>query len=93
MTSAQLDAVLPALYAAPLLAVDTETTGLDPLKDHVRLIQFALPDRMLVVDAGQVPVQRLAPVFVAPHLLAFHNAKFDLKFLRTAGLPWPAPPC
>ena len=64
-TSAQLDAVLPVLCAAPLLAVDTETTGLDPLKDRVRLIQFALPDRVLVVDAGQVPVQRLAPVFAA----------------------------
>src|SRR5262249_46765062 len=34
----------------------------------------------------------LAPVFMASHLLAFHNAKFDLKFLRTAGLPWPASP-
>jgi DNA polymerase-1 len=88
-TSAQLDAVLPALCDAPFLAVDTETTGLDPLKDHVRLIQFALPDRVLVVDASQVPVQRLAPVFAATHLLAFHNAKFDLKFLRAAGLPWP----
>jgi DNA polymerase-1 len=88
-SSAQLDAVLPMLCAAPLLAVDTETTGLDPLTAHVRLIQFALPDRVIVVDAGQVPVQRLVPVFTASHLLAFHNAKFDLKFLRTAGLPWP----
>jgi DNA polymerase I-like protein with 3'-5' exonuclease and polymerase domains len=91
-TSAQLDAVLPALCTAPLLAVDTETTGLDPLKDHVRLIQFALPDRIIVIDAEQVPVQRLLPVFDATHLLAFHNAKFDLKFLRTAGLPWPTSP-
>jgi DNA polymerase I-like protein with 3'-5' exonuclease and polymerase domains len=89
-TSAQLDAVLPTLCAAPLLAVDTDTTGLDPLKDRLRLIQFALPDRVLVVDAGQVPVQRLAPVFATTQLRAFHNAKFDLKFLRAAGLPWPA---
>ena len=91
-TSAQLDVVLPALCAAPLLAVDTETTGLDPLKDHVRLIQFALPDRVIVVDTGTCPVQQLAPVFTASHLLAFHNAKFDLKFLRASGLPWPASP-
>jgi DNA polymerase I-like protein with 3'-5' exonuclease and polymerase domains len=56
---------------------------------NVRLLQFALPDRIMVVDAGQVPVQRLTPVFAAPHLVAFHNAKFDLQFLRTAGLPWP----
>ena len=91
-TGAQLDAVLPVLCAAPLLAVDTETTGLDPLKDRLRLIQFALPDRVLVVDAGQVPVQRLAPVFATPQLRAFHNAKFDLKFLRAAGMPWPTSP-
>src|SRR5262249_1562462 len=91
-TNAQLDAVLPALCAAPLLAVDTETTGLAPRTDRVRLIQFALPDRVLVIDAAQVPLQQLAPVFMASHLLAFHNAKFDLKFLRTAGLPWPASP-
>jgi DNA polymerase-1 len=91
-TASQLDTVLSTLCAAPLLAVDTETTGLDPLKDYVRLIQFALPDRVIVVDAGQVPVQRLAPVFTASHVLAFHNAKFDLKFLRAAGLPWPVSP-
>src|SRR5262249_17381851 len=92
-TNAQVDAVLPVLCAAPLLAVDTETTGLDPLKDHVWLVQFALPEcdreRVIVVDAGQVPLQQPAPVFTASHLLAFHNDKFDVKFLRTAGLPSP----
>jgi ribonuclease D len=74
------------------LAVDTETTGLDPLRDRLRLLQFALPDRVLLVDVWQVPVQQLAPVFTASHLLAFHNAKFDLAFLHGAGLPWPAAP-
>jgi hypothetical protein len=92
VTSAQLDAVLPALCAALLLAVDIETTGLDPLKDRIRLIQFALPDRVVVVDAGTCPVPQLSPVFAASHPLAFHNAKFDLKFLHAAGLPWPEAP-
>src|SRR5262249_48684402 len=91
-TASQLDAVLPALCAAPLLAVDTETTGLDPLTDHVRLIQFALPDRVIVVDAGTCPVQQLASVFAGDRLLTFHNAKFDLPFLRAVGLSWPAAP-
>src|SRR5262249_21267466 len=50
-TASQLDAVVPSLCVAPLLAVDTETTGLDPLRDRLRLIQFALPDRVVVVDA------------------------------------------
>ena len=91
-TAAQLDAVLPALCAAPVLGVDTETTGLDPRRDRLRLIQFALDDRVVVVDAFTCPVQRLAPIFAARHLLAFHHAKFDLGFLHASGLPWPEAP-
>ena len=91
-TAAQLDAVLPVLCAAPVLGVDTETTGLDPRRDRLRLLQFALDDRVIVVDAFTCPVPHLAPVFTARHLLTFHNAKFDLAFLHTAGLPWPAAP-
>jgi ribonuclease D len=85
----QLEALLPVLCQVPVLGVDTETTGLDPLQDRVRLIQLAMPDRIVVVDANTVPAPVLTPVMTAPHTLAIHNAKFDLKFLCTAGLPWP----
>jgi DNA polymerase-1 len=83
---------LPALCAAPVVGVDVETTGLDPFTDRLRLVQFALADRVIVVDADQVPLQRLAPVLGAAHMLVFHNAKFDIKMLRAAGLPWPTAP-
>jgi DNA polymerase-1 len=70
--------------------VDVETTGLDALADRLRLVQFAVPGGPAVaVDTWQVPVQLLEPIFTARHVLAFHNAKFDLMFLSTAGLPWP----
>jgi DNA polymerase-1 len=86
----QLDAVLPALCAAPLVGVDTETTGLDALTDRLRLVQFAVPGGLAVaVDTWQVPVQLVEPMVTAPHVLAFHNAKFDLKMLVAAGLAWP----
>ena len=86
----QLDGVLPALCAAPLVGVDTETTGLDPLTDRLRLVQCAvLGGPVVAVDVWQVPVQLLEPIFTARHVLAFHNAKFDLKMLAASGLAWP----
>jgi DNA polymerase-1 len=89
-TARELDAVLPALCTAPLVGVDTETTGLDPLTDRLRLVQFAVPGGPAVaVDVWQVPVQLLEPIFTAKHVLALHHARFDLTMLTAAGLTWP----
>src|SRR5262249_25424664 len=84
--------LLPELLAAPVLALDTETTGLDPLTDRLRLIQLATPACVAVVDLWHVPVQFLAPLLTAGTPLVGHNLKFDLKFLVQAGLPWPTGP-
>jgi DNA polymerase-1 len=86
----ELEAVLPALCDAPLVGVDAETLGLDPLTDRLRLVQFAVPGGpVIAVDTWQVPAQMLAPIFQAKHVLAFHNAGFDLPMLFMAGLSWP----
>jgi DNA polymerase-1 len=86
----ELEPLLPALCEAPLVGVDTETTGLDPLTDRLRLVQFAVPGGPAVaVDTWQVPIQMLAPIFQAKHGLALHNAVFDLTMLFMAGLLWP----
>ena len=87
---AQLETVLPQLLDAPVVAVDTETTGLDPLTDRLRLIQLATPTLTVIVDVQTCPVQALRPLFSQAHELLFHNAGFDLQFLTQAGLPWPA---
>jgi len=88
--AADLVAILPALRAAPVLALDTETTGLDPRRDRLRLIQLATVEQVYVVDAWQVDVRALAPLFAGdgPRLVG-HNLKFDLHFLAAAGLPVP----
>ncbi len=50
-TADRLAAVVPDLLTAPIIGLDTETTGLDPLKDQLRLIQLATPTQTVVVDA------------------------------------------
>lgn len=87
---AQLERVLPGLYAAPTLSCDTETTGLDFRKDALRLIQIATPDHAYLFDVRHIPIEALFPLFSTSRRWLFHNAKFDLKFLVSAGCPWPA---
>jgi DNA polymerase I-like protein with 3'-5' exonuclease and polymerase domains len=86
-----LAAELPALLEAPAVGLDVETTGLDPHRDRLRLVQLAIPGRVVLVDASACPVAGLAPLFEAPagpRLLGHHLA-FDLRFLTRAGLPPP----
>ena len=83
---------IPILEQAELLAIDTETTGLDPLKGaKLRLLQIALPNApVLVIDFFKLNSAEKA---VLGNVLQnsnavkiFHNAKFDLKFLHVNGI-------
>jgi DNA polymerase-1 len=81
------------------LGVDTETTGLDPLVNRVRLIQVASCDYALVVDLAawregeerRVDWQRpglreLRGLLQGPARKVLQNAAFDLNFLRGEGV-------
>jgi DNA polymerase I-like protein with 3'-5' exonuclease and polymerase domains len=76
------------------LGVDTETTGLDPLTNRVRLIQVASCDYALVVDVEgwrtegerQLPwdapgLRELKALLEGPQKKVLQNAAFDLNFL------------
>ncbi|MBK8999622.1 MAG: DUF3854 domain-containing protein [Myxococcales bacterium] len=80
---AQLPAVAEALPSAESVALDTETTGLDRLKDRVRLVQLGLPDgRIFVIDVWATG--GLGPVAEVLGRVAWlgHNLAFDLGFMR-----------
>ncbi|WP_194174836.1 DNA polymerase [Desulfofundulus thermobenzoicus] len=106
--------VLAGARRAGICGLDTETTGLDPLQDEIRLVQLALPvypetGRLTARDGkgpepGGKVKSHVLDMFSLPEaerrevledlagLLAdgsvvkiFHNAKFDLAFIR-AGL-------
>jgi DNA polymerase-1 len=85
----RLAAILPELLQAPALALDIETSGLDPLTDSLRTVQVATPQSTLIIDAYMCPPQMLAPLLTTVPRLIGHNLKFDFKFLVAAGLPWP----
>ncbi|HXG91146.1 MAG TPA: DNA polymerase [Blastocatellia bacterium] len=84
-TEAALKAALGAISSHPVIGVDTETTGLDPFRSRVRLLQIATPEHAFVFDLFEIaaldnPELRRLLSETEP-LKVFHNAKFDLKML------------
>ena len=73
---------LEEIQGAPFIALDTETSGLDPHTDRLLLVQFGTADRQALVDAQAVGPEALAPVFDPERVVVMHNASFDIKMLQ-----------
>jgi len=85
------------LEGADRVAVDIETTGLDPDTDRLRLLSLALPDGTVsVIDLFAFPDPAAALAPLRPRLeqaeLVGHNLAFDLAFLGRLGLRPERPP-
>lgn len=88
-----------AMTSGPI-GVDTETTGLDPRVNQVRLVQIGTPELAVVVDLDgfrasprerQVPweadgLQQLKQLLESSRPKVLQNAAFDLNFLRGEGV-------
>lgn len=86
-----LEAALEPFWAAIVIGVDTETTGLDPHLHQIRLLQLAMDDQpVLVIDLFAISQasdrQPLARLLQGSAVKIFQNAKFDWKMLTQAGL-------
>ena len=85
---------ISAVEQAKILAVDTETTGLDPHVNQLRLIQIAgdgFP--ILIIDCFVFPpgdMLLIKGLLEGPNVKIFQNAKFDLQFFMAQGI-YPAP--
>ncbi len=77
-------ALLERIAATRVVALDLETTGLDPRRDEVRLLSLAIEHGAWVLDLSSTDV---TPVLEALKGKTFviHNAAFDLGFLRERG--------
>ena len=74
---------------AEVLALDIETSGLDPLTDQIRLVQIAAQDLpVLIVDLFKCRhgLSALTPLWGNKSVKVIHNAKFELKFLLRNGV-------
>jgi DNA polymerase I-like protein with 3'-5' exonuclease and polymerase domains len=86
----QLAQIIPRLSGVERLAIDTETSGLDPHQDQVELIQLAAIDQpVTLIQCANFTAEEL-------HLLnevlgsdaekIIQNASFDLQMLKSIGL-------
>mgnify|MGYP001248845930 FL=1 len=72
-----------------LLALDIETTGLDPFKDELLLIQLGTKSHTLVIDCRALgeEINLLAPLLASDDFGKLgHNLSFDCYFLEVKGL-------
>jgi uncharacterized protein YprB with RNaseH-like and TPR domain len=81
-TQEQLSGVVADLQGADLVALDLETTGLDPRKDSIRLLSLAAKGATYIVDCRSVDPAELLPI-LAERTIVAHNALFDLGFLSS----------
>jgi DNA polymerase-1 len=79
----QLPAVVDVLGRNTHVALDVETTGLDPLIDRPRLLQLGFPDGTIyIIDLWAVPDIAAIGNALAHMTVIGHNLQFDLAFLK-----------
>lgn len=89
LTADDVRAWLSSIAGTRVVAVDTETSGWDPLRDDLLLVQVAAGPNVpvLVVETQRVAVQTLEPLLADDQVLkVFHHGAFDLRFLATHGV-------
>ena len=90
VNSSRLSDVLSPLLKARVIAIDTETTGLDPLSDRIRLIQIAVPNYpVVIIELAAISSCELSPLKQLLNnnaVKVFQNGKFDWQVLEIAGL-------
>ncbi|KEO61082.1 hypothetical protein DT23_11005 [Thioclava indica] len=76
------------LNLGPVVAIDTETMGLDPRRDRLCLVQLSSGDgnaHLVKIAKGQTEAPRLCAMLADPHTeKLFHFARFDLAALYHA---------
>ncbi len=76
------------LTLGPVVAIDTETMGLDPRRDRLCLVQLSSGDgnaHLVQIARGQTTAPNLARLLTDPAVLkVFHFGRFDIAALQKA---------
>ncbi len=74
------------LSFGPIVAIDTETMGLDPRRDRLCVVQLSSGDgdaHLLQIDRGQTAAPNLERLLTDPAILKlFHFGRFDIAALQ-----------
>ncbi|HEX8847662.1 MAG TPA: DNA polymerase [Pyrinomonadaceae bacterium] len=91
-TPEELRSAVEGLKQHAVIGFDTETTDLDPYKGRLRLLQFAAPDGVRIIDLDRFAdgdlkrSEALAPLrellAAARPVKISHNSKFDAKWVK-----------
>ena len=86
-TPGEIETACRKLSSADVLGCDTETSSLSPRYGKLFSVQFSDGDfNVLIPTSEGVALGRLASILEDPRITKiFHNAKFDLEFLRENG--------
>lgn len=82
---ATVEQCLAYFNAHKVIAVDTETQGRDPHSKKILALQIGDAENQYVIDCRQVNILEFKELLESRTCI-FHNAKFDYKFLKTAGI-------
>jgi DNA polymerase-1 len=83
-TSATIEECVNYLTSKKVIAVDTETTGLDPYLNKVIMLQVGDEQKQFIIDVRQVDPSPLKKILEDPQICkVLVNAKFDYKMLVT----------
>tara|TARA_R100000406_G_scaffold25810_1_gene16555 strand:+ start:2173 stop:4056 length:1884 start_codon:yes stop_codon:yes gene_type:complete len=83
--TATIEEVVKYCEDKSVLAVDTETTGLDFLKDKMIMFQIGDDANQFIIDTRQVSIEPLRDILESETIVkVLHNVKFDYKFIRSA---------
>jgi ribonuclease D len=76
------------LHLGPVVAIDTETMGLDPRRDRLCLVQLSSGDgnaHLVQIMRGQTTAPNLERLLTDPQVIKlFHFGRFDIAALKTA---------
>ena len=87
-TEPEINAAYDRLASAPALGCDTETSGFTARNAKLFSVQFSDGDVSVLVPISEgVALGKLSDVLASDTIMKiFHNAKFDLEFLRGHGV-------
>lgn len=86
-TQEEIEYAYERLRNATEIGCDTETSGLSPEKSRLFSVQFSDGEfNVLVPISEKVSLGKLSQILVNPQITTiFHNAKFDVNFLKANG--------